>query len=579
MTFKDLRIDTQLKTALSIILVLTALLGAMAWIQTGLLWEETRGLYDHPLTVRRAVGEIKADILAIQRDMKDLFLTQDEEDRQRLFREMDIFEADARRQFDTVFDRYLGPGEDVEKAYHAFVQWKTTREETLRLFREGRAEEAMHRTAASGADGTHAKNAMEHIREISDFSKVRGDRFFQDATLKHNSLKLRLALMVIFIILLTAGIGYFLYSWIRRPLKELTAVTEEFRKGNLQARSRYVSANEFGVLSGSFNRMAQAIASQMEIRDINEKISDSFLRANDLSAFRKTLLEKLADITDSQMGVYFLLNRTDKVYEPAYSMGVDPKRLSSFDAAAREGELASVLATKKITCLRDIPNDTTFHFKTFTGALKPREILHFPIVIEGTVPAVASLASIRPYSEKALAILNQPWATLVHTVFANLLANDRTRQLAEKLRDSNQELQAQQEELQAQAEELLKQSEELQAQNVELEQQRLTVEEASRLKSQFLSNMSHELRTPLNSVMALSRVLMMQAGAKLSDEEVNYLAIIERNGKNLLALINDILDLSKIEAGRMDVHPKSFSLVLTLGNIVESIEPLARKKH
>jgi len=138
--------------------------------------------------------------------------------------------------------------------------------------------------------------------------------------------------------------------------------------------------------------------------------------------------------------------------------------------------------------------------------------------------------------------------------------------------------QAQQEELEAQSEELRKQTEELQGQNVELERQRLAVEEANRLKSQFLSNMSHELRTPLNSVMALSRVLMMQAKAKLSAEEVNYLEIIERNGKNLLTLINDILDLAKIEAGRMDVNPNPFSLRLTLENIVESIAPLAGEK-
>ena len=579
MTFKDLRIDTQLKTALSIILVLVALLGALAWIQTGLLWEETRGLYEHPLTVRRALGEIKADILAIQRDMKDLFLTQNQEERQRLLQEMGIFDADAHRQFDIVFDRYLGPKEDVEKAYHDFVQWKAIREETLRLLRDGRAGEAMQRSTGLGTGNSHAEKVMGHIKKISDFAKARGDRFFQDATLKHNSLKVQLGFMVSLIILLTAGIGYFLYARIRRPLKELAAVTEEFRKGNLKARTRYVSANEFGILSGSFNQMAEAIASQMEIRDINEKMSDSFLGANDLPAFRKNLLEKLVDITDSQMGAYFLLNRVDKVYEPAFSMGVDPGLLHSFDAAAKEGELGSVLTTKKMTCLKNIPNDTTFHFKTFTGTLPPKEILHFPIVIEGTVMGIASLASIRPYSEKALAILNQPWATLVNTVFANLQANDRTRQLAEELRDNNQELQAQQEELEAQAEELQKQSEELKAQNVELEQQRLTVEEASRLKSQFLSNMSHELRTPLNSVMALSRVLMMQAGAKLSDQEVNYLAIIERNGKNLLALINDILDLSKIEAGRMDVNPRPFSLVLSLENIVESIEPLAREKN
>ena len=158
------------------------------------------------------------------------------------------------------------------------------------------------------------------------------------------------------------------------------------------------------------------------------------------------------------------------------------------------------------------------------------------------------------------------------------MANEKTKRLAEDLKGKNQELQAQTEELHAQAEELQHQSEELQEQNVELAAQREQVEEANRLKSEFLSNMSHELRTPLNSVMALSRVLLMQTKDKLSEEELNYLEIIQRNGQNLLSLINDILDLSKIEAGKMDITPKIFSITATIETIVERLEPVAEEK-
>jgi len=128
-------------------------------------------------------------------------------------------------------------------------------------------------------------------------------------------------------------------------------------------------------------------------------------------------------------------------------------------------------------------------------------------------------------------------------------------------------------------EELQQTSEELQEQNVELETQKQQIEEANRLKDEFLSNMSHELRTPLNSIMALSRVLIMQSGQKFSSEEKKYLEIIERNGKNLLELINDILDLSKIEAGKMDIEVRSFSLRSTIEMILERLEPMAQEKR
>ena len=133
--------------------------------------------------------------------------------------------------------------------------------------------------------------------------------------------------------------------------------------------------------------------------------------------------------------------------------------------------------------------------------------------------------------------------------------------------------------MQQQADELQKGSDELQLQNQELEMQRRQVEEATRLKSEFLSNMSHELRTPLNSINALSHVLIRQAKHKLSEEENEYLEVVERNGKRLLSLINDILDLSKVEAGKIEMQPKALSLEALINQVADSIQPLAKQKN
>jgi PAS domain S-box-containing protein len=112
-----------------------------------------------------------------------------------------------------------------------------------------------------------------------------------------------------------------------------------------------------------------------------------------------------------------------------------------------------------------------------------------------------------------------------------------------------------------------------------IEKQKIEVEEANRLKSEFLSNMSHELRTPLNSIMALSNVLITKAKNKLDDDENNYLQVIERNGQRLLVLINDILDLSKIEAGKMDVSHEFTSIGNLLLIIKENMQTIADKKE
>ena len=142
---------------------------------------------------------------------------------------------------------------------------------------------------------------------------------------------------------------------------------------------------------------------------------------------------------------------------------------------------------------------------------------------------------------------------------------------AERLERQNQELEAQQRELAVQADELSEQ-------NVELELQKKQLQEASRLKSNFLSNMSHELRTPLNAVIALSGVLSRRFAAGTAKQEREYIEVIKRNGMLLLGLINDILDLSRIEAGREEVHLSRFSATELVQEVVEMLQPQARGK-
>ena len=373
------------------------------------------------------------------------------------------------------------------------------------------------------------------------------------------------------------GLALFLARTIARPVNEMAEVSKKMGAGDLSARNRVTNADEFGFLAQSFNTMADSVMSQMGIQKASAEITDTMVEARELDDFRKNILKKLVEVTDSNMGAYFLHSPENNTFEHFTSTGLSPETLEPFDASLLEGELGHALETKRISHIKDIPEDTLFTFKTFTGTAIPKEIITIPIVNDGVVVSVISLANLNVYSQESLEILNQVW-TGMNTGISNLLANEKTIRLAEELEGKNQELQAQTEELQSQSEELQQQSEELQEQNVELGAQREQVEEANRLKSEFLSNMSHELRTPLNSVMALSRVLLMQAKDKLSEEELNYLEIIQRNGQNLLSLINDILDLSKIEAGKMDVTPKSFSVTSTIETIMERLEPVAEEK-
>jgi len=153
-----------------------------------------------------------------------------------------------------------------------------------------------------------------------------------------------------------------------------------------------------------------------------------------------------------------------------------------------------------------------------------------------------------------------------------VLAYRQIQEFAERLEFQNRELEAQKRELAAQTGELA-------AQNTELEMQKRQLAEASRLKTVFLANMSHELRTPLNSIIGLSSVLNRRLRGAIPDEEYGYLDVIERNGKHLLGLINDILDLSRIEAGREEIRRHSFSIGELIAEIVAMLKPQADQKQ
>lgn len=617
---RNLKIGMQLRITLSAILVLVLLLGAVSWYQSDSLWQNTKDLYEHPFTVRVALSELQADILHIYMGMKDLILANSEHKIESIFREIDIYEVNATRQLEVLYKSYLGPRRDIDEVQNALAQWKTIRSETVRLLLKGKIAEATERTYSSGVGGAQAEKLMNEIRDISDFALKRSDSFYAEAKAKKETIFLSLAILLSAIVLLTMGIIYLLTKGIMDPLLELTSAAERYQQGNLNARSRYISINEFGKLSAVFNALAETIQTEWQSKENTAQIADAMLGNEELMAFCRALLPELIARTDSNMGAVYFLQEEKELFEPCYAIGLTQNKVRPFSATMHEGEFGAALTRKTITRVSSIPEDTVFDFATVAGNFKPKEIITIPIVQNQKVIAIISMASLNAFSAEALKIINNVWKSLNVGIIGMLAVEgireyslkldkqneqleeqskelqiqseelrqqnveiDRRRLATEvvnrELKAKNEEIQAQSEEMAAQSIELRRQTEELQQQNVELEQQQLAVEEANRLKSQFLSNMSHELRTPLNSVMALSRVLMMQASSKLSAEEVNYLEIIERNGKNLLTLINDILDLSKIEAGRMDVNHIQFSLSMTIDNIVESIAPLADEKQ
>jgi two-component system chemotaxis sensor kinase CheA len=254
------------------------------------------------------------------------------------------------------------------------------------------------------------------------------------------------------------------------------------------------------------------------------------------------------------------------------------------------------------------------------GEAPPRQIIVLPISFEGSAEGVLELASFDSFSPLHVAFLEElarSTGIVLDSIasrmrLAQLLAASQT--MTEELQAQSEELQFQQEELRASNEELeeqtqaLRQSEEtLQAQQVELEkintelqekaqlllQQNLEMdrtkqdleekagqlEVSSRYKSEFLANMSHELRTPLNSLLILSKLLADNGEGNLTNKQVEFARTIYSSGQGLLALINDVLDLAKIESGKMSINPDNVRLQDIKSFVEQRFTPIAQQKH
>ncbi|MDA8319232.1 MAG: ATP-binding protein, partial [Actinomycetota bacterium] len=232
------------------------------------------------------------------------------------------------------------------------------------------------------------------------------------------------------------------------------------------------------------------------------------------------------------------------------------------------------------------------------GQSSPLNLIILPIIFQDEVLGVIEAGSFAPFTELHQDFLSQ----LVEMIGVNvntIIANARTdallaesQRLAAELQARSTELQARQDELQRsnadledKAVQLVRQNHDIELKNKQIEQARREIEErarqldlASQYKSQFLANMSHELRTPLNSLLVLARLLAQNPEQNLTPRQVEYANVIHSSGSDVLQLINDVLDLSKVEAGKMDIHPESFALSALVDDLEAVFLPLTAEK-
>ncbi len=566
---RAIRVQAKLVLGFLILFLLVLALGILTNSDSTLLFQKEEAIYAHPLQVRTAVGAFETDIADSRTAVLELLDSTSPTDRNQAETSAEQAFADAQMQYDEIRVDYLGPSTDVDKAYADFIAWRTLVRTDIREAVSGISEGSQLVLEPQGIQ-TY-RSLMDSLEAIDTFAMDKADQLHKEYTELVAAQKVQVDVALAVVALSIALFAYLITRSVRKPLRDLTTASARIRGGDLGARSATRTRDEFGDLAAGFNAMAETIQMKIDLDDKASRLVGAMLGEDDARRFFQNVLAELSTHVGAQMASVYLLGADGRTYDHFESIGLDRQARASFDAMEAEGEFGLAIRTRKILLLEDLPEDTRFAYSTPGGDLVPRNLLVLPIEgADGTLVAMLALGSVKRFDAGATGLLETTLATLSARI-ESVLQYKMTRDFKEALEIQNHELEAQKNELTAQ-------STELSRQNVELEAQKRQLAEASLLKTAFLSNMSHELRTPLNSVIALSGVLRRRLNHRIPVEETEYLEVIERNGKELLLLINDILDISRIESGREEIENDAFDLGRCARDTVDLIEPVARSK-
>lgn len=402
---------------------------------------------------------------------------------------------------------------------------------------------------------------------------------------------------------------------IQKRLATVNHIASQISAGNYKEKVEDEGNDALAGIGTALNKMSDSLDVSFTSLKNKEWLQSSIAQLNEIMIGEKDLevlaykvIEFITGSTNSHLGAFYLVKNEETL---TLAAGIALNKSARSEIKIGEGIAGQSARSGKGLYLEEIP-ESQVAIEYSAGSIKPTTLAAMPIFFETRLKGVIEIGSTRSFSPTVMDFLRTASFNIgmaIHSArdhqrLQELLAE--TQAQAEELQSQhseleniNAELEAQAEKLQSSEEELKVQQEELQQANQELEERSRLLEEKNELilernleiqekadqltqstkyKSEFLANMSHELRTPLNSILLLSRLLSENHGNNLSTDQIEYANVIQSSGKGLLTLIDEILDLSKIEAGKMELEYADVRIEHVTGELLSLFTQIAKEK-
>ncbi|MEG6523832.1 ATP-binding protein [Desulfotomaculum sp. 1211_IL3151] len=606
---KEMRLKTRLFLGLSGLFIILLLISGSAIYQMKKLNNTIEGIVKDDYQKVQFTATIQFEINNASRYLRDLILEENnttletykkmeksnKEIRMAISNLEKVAQDDALKELTidikTTFDEYL----QIEKSIYDLVQ-------------SGNRDEAKNVLYQDSSVQTRSK-LVHLLEEIAADQKQGMDSAMVGSKEVYNRVIVIFTLLVFVGMVLGGSIVFWLIRDIAGNLSRVTIAMKgvsSYQDKTSLPRLDIASRDEIGEISEVFNNMAEAL--EQHVRQEKERnlaiqeqhwlkskiaeIMSLFQGVQDVKNFAQLIISRIPPMVGANYGVFYISvgegHQQRLVKAAAYAS--DGQEVGTASFAAGEGLVGQCLLENKAIYLRNIP-DQYIRITSGLGTAPARCITLLPVEFGEKVMAVMELASFTELSFLQQELLEQVrWN--IGIALNRILSHMQVQKLLAESQALTEELQTQSEELKTQSEELKTFNERIENQYKESEQKALELQKAktlleeqakqlalsSQYKSQFLSNMSHELRTPLNSLLILADIFVQNKEGNLTPRQIEYGKTILAAGNDLLALINDILDLARIEAGKLNIKPEMISLDKLVKSIKNQFDPVAHQK-